>query len=79
MKKWVIILLFIIVIILALIFNNNKDYIRTDKLYINEVMSKNSSTVMDDYSEYSDYIELYNGYDHDIDLEGYHYLIGNLM
>ena len=72
MRKWVIILLFIIVIILALIFNNNKDYIRTDKLYINEVMSKNSSTVMDDYSEYSDYIELYNGYDYDINLEGYH-------
>ena len=72
MKKWVIILLFIIAILLAMVFTNNDAYLKTDKLYINEVVAKNSTIIQDDYGEYSDYIELYNGYDTDINLEGYH-------
>lgn len=50
----------------------NNNYIKTDKLYISEVMSKNTYTIMDDDGDYSDYIELYNGYSHNINLGGYH-------
>ena len=35
-------------------------------------MAKNSQTILDDDNEYSDYIELYNGYNYDINLLGYH-------
>lgn len=42
------------------------------ELIINEVMSSNSYTIMDKTGKYSDYIELYNGYNYEIDLSGYY-------
>lgn len=50
----------------------NNNYIKTDKLYINEIMPKNTYTLKDNNGEYSDYIEIYNGYNNSINLEGYH-------
>jgi len=41
-------------------------------LIINEVMSSNKYTVLDSFNNSSDYIEIYNGYDYDINLEGYY-------
>ncbi len=40
-------------------------------LVLNELMASNSSTVIDNYGEYSDWIELYNGSDEDISLKNY--------
>ncbi len=40
-------------------------------LVINELVASNKSTAMDDYGQYSDWIELYNGTDSDIDLKNY--------
>ena len=64
--------LFILVIIILLVTGINNNYTKTDKLYISEIMPKNTYTVKDDDGEYSDYIEIYNGYNNDINLEGYH-------
>lgn len=68
-----IILVFIIVIILLKVFpSTRKNYIKESSLYINEVMVKNTYTLKDNYGEYSDYIEIYNGYKDKINLLGYH-------
>ncbi len=72
MKKWVIILLFAIAILIVVLFTNEQEFTKTDKLYINEVVSKNSSIIQDDDLDFSDYIEIYNGYGQDINLNGYH-------
>jgi hypothetical protein len=64
--------LFILVILILIISGINNNYIKYDKLYISEIMPKNTYTLKDNYDEYSDYIELYNGYNHDINLNGYH-------
>ncbi len=64
--------LFVIVILIVLITGINNDYIKYDKLYISEIMTKNTYTLEDNFHEYSDYIELYNGYNKTINLEGYH-------
>ena len=72
-KEFIIVcVLFVVVIIIILISGINNNYIKTDKLYINEIVTKNTYTLKDNYGDYSDYIELYNGYNHDIDLLGYH-------
>lgn len=72
MKKILIIILFLIVTLLVLFMPNiNNEYTKNGRLYINEVMSNNNSFV-DNYNEYSDYIEIYNGYNYDINLEGYY-------
>lgn len=42
------------------------------KLIINEIMTQNTITIKDKYGKSSDYIELYNGYDYDINLKGYY-------
>lgn len=67
-----VICLFVIVIILILVTGINNNYIKYDKLYISEIMTKNTYTLEDNYGNYSDYIELYNGYGHNLNLEGYH-------
>lgn len=41
-------------------------------LYINEVMSSNQSALTDEDGEYSDWIEIYNATDNEIDLAGYY-------
>ena len=42
------------------------------ELIISEVMASNKNTILDSYGLSSDYIEIYNGYDYDINLEGYY-------
>lgn len=63
--------LFIIVIIILLISGINNNFIKEGKLYITEIMAKNTYTYKVD-NEYYDYIEIYNGYSNDINLEGFH-------
>ena len=41
-------------------------------LYINEVMGANKTTIASESGKHYDYIELYNGNDYDINLEGYY-------
>jgi len=74
MKKLLIIISLFIFITLLVVFipGLNNEYIKNGKLYINEIMAKNDNTILDDYNEYSDYIELYNGYNYDINLKGYY-------
>ena len=70
-----IVFLFVCAIILTLVvpstFSNNKNF-NDGKLIINEVMSKNKYTLASNDKKYYDWIELYNGYDYDIDLKGYY-------
>ena len=40
------------------------------ELYINEIMSSNSHTVADNFGEYDDWFELYNGGDHALNVAG---------
>lgn len=73
MKKFMIVMiLFIIAITFAYLFENNHDYIKVGKLYINEIVASNSYVLMDDDKEFSDYIELYNDYNYDINLERFY-------
>ena len=74
MKKiiTIIILFTIIILIVNLAPGINGDYIKTSKLYISEIMASNSYTIQDEDGDYSDYIEIYNGYNHQINLEGYY-------
>ena len=67
-------IVFIFIIIFILIVNVPivAKYKNTDELIINEVVPKNKSTLIDDSGNHYDFIELYNGHDHDINLEGYH-------
>ncbi|MFO8184422.1 MAG: CotH kinase family protein [Candidatus Aegiribacteria sp.] len=39
-----------------------------DEVFINEIQSLNSTTIADEYGEYDDWFELYNGSDYDCDL-----------
>ncbi len=49
-----------------------KDFVMSGKLYISEILAKNTYSYKDDEGNYSDFIELYNGYNEDINLKGYH-------
>ena len=72
-EKIVIILAFILIFLLLLLFSKlDNTYIKEGKLYITEIMTKNTYSVKDLDNDYSDYIEIYNGYGKDIDLSGYH-------
>jgi len=51
-------------------------YVPLSNLKINEVMATNTITVMDDNGDYEDWIEIFNPYNHEIDLAGY-YLVDN--
>ena len=62
-------IIFIIVMIFAPFSNSYQNY---GNLIINEIMPVNNNTILDYYGNYSDYIELYNGNDYDINLEGYY-------
>ena len=62
------IVLFFIIVSTPLIYR----YKNKGLLIINEVMSSNKVTTADNYGKYSDYIEIYNGYDYDINLKGYY-------
>lgn len=75
------ILIFILIALYAFISNKNSDIIKEtelsdtgseeySKLVINEYMSS-SSTIIDEYGETYDWIELYNGNNKDINLKNY--------
>lgn len=68
-----IILLFIVISTMVILIPNlDNSFVKADKLYINEILVNNTYTHLDNDNEYSDYIEIYNGYKRDINLEGYH-------
>ena len=69
--------LFIILVVLMILVPNMNTNINTGKLIINEVMLVNNNTIKDKDDKYSDYIELYNGNDYDVNLYGY-YLTDNM-
>ena len=72
MKKYgLIIILFIIAILLVFIFQKDDSFIKTGNLYISEIVASNSYTYKDSDGEYSDYIELYNDNDYDVNLLNY--------
>lgn len=71
-EKISIMFLFIILVVLMVAVPNMNTDINTGKLIINEVMLINNNTITDKYGKYSDYIELYNGNDYDVDLYGYY-------
>jgi len=69
----IIIILFVIIISFILLFPSlDNSFVISDKLYINEILVNNTYSHLDDDLEYSDYIEIYNGYNKDINLSGYH-------
>ena len=75
MKKGIIaiiIMLIIIVLLIILLPNLSANYIKNGDLYISKIMAKNETIMKDDNGEYSDYLEIYNGYSFAINLEGYH-------
>ncbi len=72
MEKIGIIALFIVFIILILVVPNMNTDINVGNLIINEVMLINNGTIIDKYGNYSDYIEIYNGNDYDVNLYGYY-------
>lgn len=73
MKKYIILLCLFTLTSLLVIFlpDINNTYIKNSKLYISEVLSSNSE-IKDNINGTSDYIELYNNYNYDINLEGYY-------
>ena len=72
MKRLLIItVLFIVAITLVILFKKDDTYIKTGNLYISEIVASNSYTHKDSDGEYSDYIEIYNNNDYDINLEDY--------
>ena len=67
-----VVLLFIAIFILIINVPIIARYKNTGKLIINEVVPKNKNILIDENGNHYDFIELYNGYDYDINLEGYH-------
>ena len=70
-------LFFLLIIFIALFLLITKTpiiykYKNTGKLIINEVMPSNKNTILDSAGKKNDYIEIYNGYDYDINLKGYY-------
>ena len=79
MKKYgMLLILFIIGIMIVILNKNHENYIKVGKLYINEIVASNKYTFESNDKDYHDYIELYNGYGSDINLEGY-FLTDNLV
>ena len=75
MKKSIILIITIFLVITTLIIlipNISNDYVKKGKLYITSVLAKNDTLKEDNNGEYSDYIELYNGYSYQINLKNYH-------
>lgn len=72
MKKYgLLIILFIISIFIVILNKDQENYIKVGKLYINEIVASNKNTFESKDQDYHDYIEIYNGYGSDINLEGY--------
>ena len=73
-KYFVILSLFVVAIVFVYFFipESSYQYGNNGKLIINEIMASNLSSYKDKDNNYYDWIELYNGYNFDINLEGYH-------
>lgn len=68
-----IIVIFIAIFLLLIIFPTlNSNYKKSGNLYISEILASNNKTIADEDGDFSDYIEIYNGYGEEINLEGYH-------
>lgn len=67
-----IVVLFIIATFIMIFMPFDNNYYNNGMLIINEIMAVNNNTIIDSYDNYSDYIEIYNGYDYDVDLTGYY-------
>jgi hypothetical protein len=70
-----ILIFFIILIFLVLLINFeniNQKTNNNSQIYITEIMANNKYTIKDSDNEYSDYIEIYNNKDVDINLKGYY-------
>ena len=54
------------------VFEIDPNYVQPMAITINELQASNTSTVVDEYLEYDDWIELYNPNNEDIDITGYY-------
>lgn len=72
-KEILILCLSFIVVMLLVMFipGASRDFVKT-KIYISEIMASNYDTILDNYKEYSDYIEIHNSTNKKINLEGYY-------
>lgn len=70
--KILILILFIVLFVVIVFVPQLDTNLNIGKLIINEIMAQNNTTIRDKYGNYSDYIEIYNGYDYDVNLNGYH-------
>ena len=66
------IFIFLLLFILVVFTPEINKYKNNGSLIINEVMTSNHETIADSTGNYYDYIELYNGYDYDINLKDYY-------
>lgn len=66
-----IVIIFFVATFITLIFLNEDSSVY-GKLYISELSATNFSIIKDEDNDYSDYIEIYNGYNFDVNLKGYH-------
>lgn len=64
--------IFLLLFILIVFTPEINKYKNNGKLIINEVMTSNHETIADSTGNYYDYIEIYNGYDYDINLKDYY-------
>src|SRR5690606_35105040 len=59
--------LFFLVIIVLLMF----DQLYAQQIFINEIMSSNGVTIADEDDDYSDWFELFNNENNEVNLDGY--------
>ena len=67
-----IILIFIVIFILIINTDTIAKYKNSGSLIINEIVSNNKNSLIDKDGNSYDYIEIYNGYDYDINLSDYY-------
>ncbi|MBQ7136973.1 MAG: CotH kinase family protein [Bacilli bacterium] len=72
LEVFLIVLMFVIMIALIVCTSVFNKFQNSGKLIINEIMASNKTSIKDKNGNYYDYIELYNGYNYDINLEGYY-------
>ena len=71
-NKLFLVLIFLLLFILCICTPEINKYKNNGSLIINEVMPSNHNTIMDEEGNYYDYIEIYNGYDYDVNLKDYY-------
>jgi len=74
-QKISILLIFLILLFLIILINdknNNQTKYDNSNLYITEIVSNNKTIIKDSDNEYSDYVEIYNDGDKEINLSGYY-------